>query len=119
MSTAGIWRAARCSFLYLSGAGALVLVYPLDVAYTCLAGSDAKRFKGCRHVLAHACREHGILSLYRGLPLGLGTALPYICIATGCHDLLAPLMLRQMGHRPAVDHNALQPGAARVHSIRP
>ena len=77
----------RCSFLFMSGAGALTLVYPLDVAYTCLAADNASkpRFRGVFHFFREARREHGVLSLYRGLPLGLLTAFPFICIATGLH----------------------------------
>ena len=77
----------RCSFLFMSGAGALALVYPLDVAYTCLAADSEsrRRFRGIFHFFREAAREHGLLSLYRGLPLGLLTAFPFICIATGLH----------------------------------
>ncbi|CAJ1417585.1 unnamed protein product [Effrenium voratum] len=102
----------RCSFLYVSGAGALMLVYPLDVAYTNLAADTGRQqqFRGAWHFLRETQRTRGILSLYRGLPLCLFTALPYICLATGLHDLLAPWLLKQMGHRPTVDHKSLQPG---------
>ncbi|CAL1130994.1 unnamed protein product, partial [Cladocopium goreaui] len=100
----------RCSFLYMSGAGAVTLVYPLDAAYTCLAADSTERFRGLRHFLSTTRREHGLLSLYRGLPLCLVTALPYICIATGLHDLLAPWLMKQMGNPPSVDQKSLQPG---------
>ena len=71
----------------MSGAGALTLVYPLDVAYTCLAADSGsrRRFRGVFHFFREAAREHGVLSLYRGLPLGLLTAFPFLCIATGLH----------------------------------
>ncbi|CAE7946228.1 Slc25a16, partial [Symbiodinium sp. KB8] len=102
----------RCSFLFMSGAGALTLVYPLDVAYTCLAADcdSRRRFRGVFHFFREAAREHGVLSLYRGLPLGLLTAFPFLCIATGLHDLLAPWLMKRMGHRPSIDHNPPQPG---------
>ncbi|CAK9104694.1 Graves disease carrier protein homolog (GDC) (Mitochondrial solute carrier protein homolog) (Solute carrier family 25 member 16) [Durusdinium trenchii] len=100
----------RCSFLYMSGAGALILVYPLDVAYTCLAADTKGQFRGLLHFFSETRRRHGLLNLYRGLPLCLLTALPYISIATALHDTLAPWLMTQMGHRPSVDPKSLQPG---------
>ena len=47
----------------------VTLVYPLDAAYTCLAADSTDRFRGLRHFLSTTRREHGLLSLYRGLPL--------------------------------------------------
>ena len=88
----------RCSFLFMSGAGALALVYPLDVAYTCLSADNASKrhFQGVFHFCRLAAREHGVLSLYRGLPLGLFTAFPFICIATGLHATWEQLILPEM-----------------------
>jgi len=98
----------RCAFLYAAGAGALLLAYPFDVAYTCLAADTApqRKLRGFFHFAALAYRHHGALGLYRGLPLCLLTALPFVAVATAVHDLLAPLALSRMGQAPLprVDH---------------
>ena len=55
----------------VAGAGAVTLVYPLDMAYTCLAADHTqhRRFRGVWHVFGAIRREHGFFNLYRGLPL--------------------------------------------------
>lgn len=104
--------ARRCAFLYAAGAAALAVAYPFDVAYTNLAADHAapRRFRGFYHFMRVAVREHGFLALYRGFPLCLGSALPFVVVATGVHDLLAPHVLPQRGQAPEVDVRAAQPG---------
>merc|ERR1712061_874233 len=79
---------------------------------TCLAADHAAKryYRGPFHFANLVRQEHGFLSLYRGLPLCLATAVPFVFIATGVHDLLAPVLLRRMGQAPAVDPDAAQPG---------
>mmetsp|Transcript_100226 Transcript_100226/g.283805 ORF Transcript_100226/g.283805 Transcript_100226/m.283805 type:complete len:336 (-) Transcript_100226:72-1079(-) len=103
------WR--RCSFLYAAGAAALLLAYPFDVAYTCLAADAGSppHFRGVAHLVRATCREHGVLSLYRGFPLCLGTAVPFVATATAVHDALAPRLLQRMGQAPKVDSRDVQP----------
>eukprot|EP00931_Biecheleriopsis_adriatica_P088975 TRINITY_DN63188_c0_g1_i1.p1 TRINITY_DN63188_c0_g1~~TRINITY_DN63188_c0_g1_i1.p1 ORF type:complete len:340 (+),score=46.27 TRINITY_DN63188_c0_g1_i1:75-1094(+) len=102
----------RCAFLYAAGAGALLAAYPLDVAYTCLSADNThpRTFRGVWHFLKITRREHGVLSFYRGFHVCLLSALPFVAIATGVHDLLAPLLLKRMGQPPAVDERAAHPG---------
>lgn len=102
----------RCAFLYASGSAALVVAYPLDVAYTNLAADNGtpRNFRGFWHFVRTAAREHGLRSLYRGFPLCLATALPFVVVATGVHDGLAPHILHQQGRPPEVGHGAAQPG---------
>lgn len=59
------------TFFPVAGAGAVTLVYPLDMAYTCLAADHTqhRRFRGVWHVFGAIRREHGFFNLYRGLPL--------------------------------------------------
>lgn len=99
--------ARRCAFLYVSGTVALLVAYPLDVAYTCLAADTAqpRRFSGPLGFVLAARREHGIRSLYRGLPLCLGTAFPFIVVAAGMHDFLAWRLHCRIGQDPQLDHH--------------
>mmetsp|Transcript_143512 Transcript_143512/g.261136 ORF Transcript_143512/g.261136 Transcript_143512/m.261136 type:complete len:337 (+) Transcript_143512:112-1122(+) len=107
--------ARRCLFLYLAGCAALLVAYPLDVTYTCLSADMAspRRFRGVVHFVQVTRQEHGILSLYRGLPLCMATAAPFILVATAAHDVLAPRFLRQMGQAPPVDHRT-EPGGGEL-----
>jgi len=88
----------RCKFLLQSGIFAVAVSYPLDLAYTNLA-ADVKRktehrqFKNAFSFFRHVRTEHGSRHLYRGLPLCLVSAVPFVFIATGVHDLLAPSLL--------------------------
>merc|ERR1712151_715975 len=102
----------RCAFLYTAGAAAMVVAYPFDVAFTCLAADHAapRRYRGIFHFYRCTMRDHGPLALYRGFPLCLSSALPFVIISTGVHDLLAPVLLRRMGQQPVVDPKATQPG---------
>lgn len=92
----------RCTFLYAAGAAALFAAYPLDTAYTCLAAdrSARRRYRGFFHFSREVVRERGITSLYRGLPLCLLTAIPFVIVATGAHDVMAPSFLSQSGRPP-------------------
>lgn len=106
----------RCSVLYAGAAAALVVVYPLDVAYTCLAADAAapRRFRGFIGFVRHAVGKHGARSLYRGFSLCLATAMPFVAISTAVHDALLPSLL-QLRSRPAVhsgDHRAEDAGRA-------
>mmetsp|Transcript_99618 Transcript_99618/g.192365 ORF Transcript_99618/g.192365 Transcript_99618/m.192365 type:complete len:224 (-) Transcript_99618:6-677(-) len=94
----------RCTFLYATGSAALLVAYPFDVAYTCLAAdtSTQRRFRGTLHFVTHTYQTHGMLSLYRGLPLCLATAAPFVLVATAVHDFLAPVLLRRRGQAPCV-----------------
>lgn len=107
--------ARRCMLLYGAGAAALAFAYPFDVAYTCLSADGAKanmaksrQFRGICHVLQYTVNTHGVTSLYRGFPLCLATAMPFVAIATGVHDLLAPQLMQRRGQQPLVDHKAMQ-----------
>eukprot|EP00933_Yihiella_yeosuensis_P030613 TRINITY_DN24235_c0_g1_i2.p1 TRINITY_DN24235_c0_g1~~TRINITY_DN24235_c0_g1_i2.p1 ORF type:complete len:341 (+),score=21.93 TRINITY_DN24235_c0_g1_i2:67-1089(+) len=102
----------RCAFLYAAGATALLVAYPLDTTYTCLAADNAspRRFQGVFDFMKHTRKEHGVLSIYRGFPVCLITAIPFVAVATAVHDLLAPRLLKRMGQPPKVDHRAAQPG---------
>lgn len=108
--------ARRCAFLYAAGSGALLVAYPLDVAYTSLATDHAvpRRFRGFVHFVRQTLRMHGrvrgLRSLYRGFPLCLATALPFVVVATGVHDVLAPHVLPNQGRAPQIDPGAGQPG---------
>lgn len=96
--------ARRCAFIYLAGSIALLVAYPLDVAYTCLAADSAspRSLRGALHFARQARRQHGLLSLYRGFPLCLAAAGPFVAVATAVHDLLAPVLLRRRGQAPQV-----------------
>lgn len=100
----------RCAAFYGAGATALLVAYPMDVAYTCLAADMGapRRFRGAFDFARFAVREHGILSLYRGFPLCLMTALPFVVVSTAAHDLLAPRLMRKLGQAPAVDASAVR-----------
>eukprot|EP00927_Polykrikos_kofoidii_P068333 TRINITY_DN63702_c0_g1_i1.p1 TRINITY_DN63702_c0_g1~~TRINITY_DN63702_c0_g1_i1.p1 ORF type:complete len:339 (-),score=38.21 TRINITY_DN63702_c0_g1_i1:68-1045(-) len=96
----------NCTFLYVASAAALTVAYPFDVAYTCLATDVAPplRFRGISHFVRHSVREHGVTSLYRGYPLCLATAVPFVAVATATHDVLAPRLMQRMGQPPVVGH---------------
>merc|ERR1712241_341529 len=85
-------------------------------AYTSLAADHAnpRRFRGFVHFVRETLRMHGrvrgLRSLYRGFPLCLATALPFVAVATGVHDLLAPHVLPNQGRAPQIDPGAGQPG---------
>lgn len=104
--------ARRCAYLYIAGVAALFVVYPLDVTYTCLAADQAqpRHYRGVVHFCRSTWREHGPIGLYRGLPLCLASAVPFILVSTAVHDVLAARFLQQMGQAPQVDHRAVQPG---------
>eukprot|EP00929_Paragymnodinium_shiwhaense_P079863 TRINITY_DN41630_c0_g1_i1.p1 TRINITY_DN41630_c0_g1~~TRINITY_DN41630_c0_g1_i1.p1 ORF type:complete len:353 (-),score=54.91 TRINITY_DN41630_c0_g1_i1:9-1004(-) len=115
----GVEAYARgCAFQYAAGATALVIAYPTDVAYTCLAADMApaaakQRFRGSRDLWKFVVKEHGLPGLYRGLPLCLATALPFMVTATAAHDLLAPRLMKRLGQAPDVD------AFAASHSVPP
>jgi len=96
----------RCVSLSSAGTIALLLAYPLDLIYTNVAAGQ----RPTRKFLRHLTSEHGLLSLYRGLPLCACTVLPFVLVATGVHDCLAPFLLEKQGQAPSVDHNAVKPG---------
>jgi len=100
----------NCAFLYGAGVAALLIAYPFDVAYTCMAAdmSSPRRFNGVFHFARVTTREHGVRVLYRGLPLCLATAVPFVAIATASHDLLAPHLLQRLGQAPEVDDGAIK-----------
>lgn len=115
--------ARRCAYLYAAGAAALCVAYPLDVAYTNLAADmgQPRRFRGAWHFFVTARNTHGALSLYRGLPLALLTAVPFIVVSTATHDALAARVLRSMGQsdEPVVARaaQAVQPGLSRDRAL--
>lgn len=107
--------ARRCAYLYAAGATALCVAYPLDVAYTNLASDMGKtpRFRGAWHFFVTARRVHGAGSAFRGLPLALLTAAPFIAVSTATHDVVGARVLRSLGQtdEPAVAKAAqVQPG---------
>lgn len=103
----------RWAFFYLSSCVALAAAYPMDVAFTCQAADmrTPRRFRSTFRFLKFSVKEHGIWSLYRGFPLCLATAAPFILVSTSVHDAMAARFLRRMGQAPAlVDYRAIQPG---------
>lgn len=84
-----IWRSGKyyddddvlsgASANFIAGAAAgctsLILVYPLDIAHTCLAAdvgkTEVRQFRGVCHFLATIYRKDGIVGIYRGLPASL------------------------------------------------
>mmetsp|Transcript_22600 Transcript_22600/g.41627 ORF Transcript_22600/g.41627 Transcript_22600/m.41627 type:complete len:332 (+) Transcript_22600:82-1077(+) len=86
----------RCGFLLAAGSVAVTISYPFDLAYTNLAAdmSKRRRFKHMFVFFNHVRKQHGLLHIYRGLPLCLVSAFPFVAIATAVHDLAGPALLQ-------------------------
>mmetsp|Transcript_52957 Transcript_52957/g.103580 ORF Transcript_52957/g.103580 Transcript_52957/m.103580 type:complete len:533 (-) Transcript_52957:154-1752(-) len=90
-----------CCCLFAASSSAMALSYPLDVVYTRLAsdggraGAGHKRFyRGFFDCAIQSVRREGFWSLYRGFPLSLATAIPFIAVSVACLETLDAAFLQ-------------------------
>ncbi|KAG6417090.1 hypothetical protein SASPL_119240 [Salvia splendens] len=91
------------NFLAGSAAGCttLIIIYPLDIAHTCLAAdlgrTETRQFRGIRHFLSTVYRKDGVRGVYRGLPASLHGMIVHRGLYFGGFDTVKEMMAEESG----------------------